>query len=90
MLEASSWEEVAIRRPCSGAIGQPRTGFQETVIELIEGPDAWLAACSVTLAGELEVAEALEPVRAMSDHPDLLVRQAAGAVLGRLSSPKNK
>jgi hypothetical protein len=89
LLEASSWSEIATSGPCSGAVISPRPDFQETVIELIEGPDAWLAACSVTLAGELGLSRALEPTLAAMNHEDRVVQQAARAVAERLSPPKN-
>jgi ATP/ADP translocase/HEAT repeat protein len=90
LLEASSWEEVAVRAreqtPNLGAL----TTFRDAVVELIEGTDAWLAACAVTLAGEMRIAEALEPVRAATDHPDEVVREAAKAVLERWASRDDK
>ncbi len=86
LLEAASWDEVASRGWDRVSSHRPGATFQETVVELIEGTDAWLAACSVTLAGAMGIAEALEPVRTATDHPDEVVREAAKAVLERWAS----
>lgn len=90
LLESSSWEEVAVRaRERASNLGAGTT-FKDAVVELIKGADAWLAACSVTLAGKMTIAEALEPVRAATDHPDEVVREAAKAVLERWASRDDK
>jgi hypothetical protein len=88
LLEASSWDDVAARCPVASTAGHPSPSFQKTVIDLVQEADAWLAACSVTLIGELDLVEALESVRAVSNHPDRWVRQAAEPVIDRLSRRK--
>ncbi len=82
LLEASTWKDAS--RRAQYLYGLPVVGFDRTVATLVKGTDGWLAACAVTLVGELQMTQALEAVRNVKDHSDPLVREAAGAVLRRM------
>lgn len=84
LLEATSWEDIGSRGRTLFDLRTPT--FSETVVELVTGPDGWLAACAVTLAGDLGVQEARPAVLGAVDHPDAVVRQAAVTALERLEA----
>jgi hypothetical protein len=82
LLEASSWEELYRRG--SRLFDLPNRRLKEVLIELIQGPDAWLSACAVTLAGEMGLVEMRGAVAGVIDHSDAVVREAAQATLDKL------
>jgi hypothetical protein len=82
LLDASTWTEAS--RRAQYLYGLPIGRFDSTVNAVVKGPDSWLAACAVTLVGELQMTQSLEAVRSVENHTDPLVREAAGAVLGRM------
>lgn len=82
LLEASTWKDAS--RRAQYLYGLPVVSFDRTVTALVKGTDGWLAACAVTLVGELQMIQALEAVRSVENHADALVREAAGAVLRRM------
>ena len=82
LFEASTWEEV--RKLGRSLFDIPEATVEATVLRLVNGPDSWLCACTVTLVGELGLSEARAAVQGVVHHPNAVVRQAAASTLKRL------
>jgi ATP/ADP translocase len=84
LLEAHSWKEVHDRGRL--LFDLPSRGLHQVLTDLVEGQDAWLSACAVTLVGARGLLHAREAAERLVSHPDSVVREAAQATLKRLDS----
>lgn len=85
LLESTSWEELDRRG--RQLFDLPTPTFEEALGQLVEGPDAWLSACALTLVGELELHRVRQAVQSVLGHPAPVVREAAQSTLARLDKP---
>jgi hypothetical protein len=60
--------------------------FEEALRRLSASHDYWIAACAVTVAGELQVAGMVRQLESLRDHPGSIVREA---VLRALDAAQN-
>jgi AAA family ATP:ADP antiporter len=84
LLEARSWNEVTERGRL--LFDTPTRDFQQVLTDLLEGNDAWLAACAVTLVGARGLTSARESVERLVSHADPVVSEAVQSALERLDS----
>ncbi len=84
LLEAKSWEEVDQRG--RQLFDLPTPSFDQTLVDFVEGPDAWLSACSLTLVGELGIDGVQQAVQNALGHPEAVVREAARSTMDRLNN----
>jgi HEAT repeat protein len=83
LLEASAPEDV----PAAGRrlIDRSSLSFNRVLLELVNGKDAWLAACAITLIGKLRVSELGLTVSSLDTHAHPVMEEAVEYALGRLS-----
>jgi AAA family ATP:ADP antiporter len=88
LLEARSWEEVRDRG--RRLFDLPSRSFHQILTDLLEGRDAWLAACAVTLVGARDLSYTRGAVERLISHPDPVVREAAQSALQKMGTAANE
>jgi AAA family ATP:ADP antiporter len=68
-------QTTRIEEPRGAALGNGT--FEEALRRLSASHDYWIAACAVTVAGELQVAGLIRELESLRDHPGSIVREAA-------------
>jgi AAA family ATP:ADP antiporter len=81
LIEAATPEEICSRSVA--LFGVVRPDFRTALGALAAGKDTWLAACAVTLVGELGLSGFAEQLSGLGAHPDPLLREAALAARHR-------
>jgi AAA family ATP:ADP antiporter len=58
-----------------------RVPFAEALRRLSASHDYWIAACAVTVAGDLNLSALMPQIESLREHPGAIVREAAGRAL---------